>query len=229
MAGETKTEAKPATPPAPASMSGPGREDSKIERKKLAKIAGGVLLAMLAVVVLYFALQYSGVLKTVPPAFHEHADFKVFLLGKPHNFSQEKYMTKASCGPTQKTASLKDIAHLHNGNGEVAHVHRENVSWGDFFWSLGIKFNATCFILDTKERYCDEGNNSLKFFVNGEKNYEFDAFPVRDLDRVLISYGPDKEDVKAQYGQVTNDACIYSNKCPERNVPLPLEEGCGTG
>ncbi|MCM2325601.1 MAG: hypothetical protein NDI94_04005 [Candidatus Woesearchaeota archaeon] len=51
-------------------------------------------------------------------------------------------------------------------------------------------------------------------------NYEFE-----DLDKILITYGADT-DVSAQISSITDDACLYSEKCPERGSP-PTENCVG--
>jgi hypothetical protein len=91
---------------------------------------------------------------------------------------------------------------------------------GDFFTSLGIEFNKDCFILDTGERYCSEGDKKLQFFVNGAENNQFDNYEFSDLDRLLITYGDTSSEViQKQISSVTDQACLYSEKCPERGKP----------
>ena len=54
---------------------------------------------------------------------------------------------------------------------------------------------------------------------------------IGDLQRVLISYGPETDDqVRAQFAQVDDDACIPSERCGERIGPNEQKEQChGTG
>lgn len=156
---------------------------------------------------------------------HEHIDIRVVLNGKPFDFTKDKYQS------TEKKELNKDI-HMHDGNGEIIHKHKANVSLNDFFSSLGIKFNKNCFELDTGEKYCNNRKKSLNFFVNGKLNGEFENYKIEDLDRLLIIYADVTESqISKQIESVTDKACIYSEKCPERGKP-PSEEcvgGLGTG
>lgn len=227
MADEKKEEAKPAAAVPALAPASPGSGGDRAKYMKYAKIGGGVLVLLIA---LYFGLSYFGLLKSSAPEYHVHADFKVFIEGKPYNFSLAKYQENEACGnPDQiKNPTLKDFVHVHDGNGDVVHVHKQGITWGDFFESIGMKLNVTCLVLDTKEPFCDNENNTLKMYVNGQLNTEMERQPIRDLDRMLLSYGPEDQDgILRQMGTVTNDACIYSGSCKERGVQVVVEN-CGS-
>ncbi len=153
----------------------------------------------------------------VPILYHSHVDFKVFLEGQEINFNQQKFN------------EARRFVHLHlsNPNGDKI-IHIEgigNVSIGFFFETLGMSFNSTCFTLDTKESFCNNGNNRVKYFVNNNENFEFDLYQPNDLDRILITYGNEtEEEVEGQLDSVSDEACIYSKKCPERIPSLPVQE-----
>ncbi len=57
-----------------------------------------------------------------------------------------------------------------------------------------------------------------KLYVNGKENAAFLAYEPQDLDRILITDGV--------IADIADDACIYSEKCPERGKP-PSEECIG--
>jgi len=152
---------------------------------------------------------------------HEHSDLKVYLNDTLLNLSQDKYQST-------KEKPLNEDTHLHDGNGNNVHKHRTKITMGDFFKSLGIGFTKDCFILDTGENFCSEGDKTLKFFVNGKENQEFGQYEFTDLDRLLITYGsPSPEVLQKQLNSVTDQACLYSEKCPERGTPPT--ENCAVG
>jgi len=156
---------------------------------------------------------------------HAHADFRVYINGKALDFTLSKYQS------TEDT-SLHPYMHLHGGIGTIIHKHQKGVTLGDFFESLGIRFTKDCFVMDDGKELCNGEGETLKFFVNGVPNAAFGDYELNDLDKILITFG-DEEDViiQAQTKSVTDDACIYSEKCPERG-PAPIEEcvgGLGTG
>lgn len=144
---------------------------------------------------------------------HEHADFKVYLNGEAYNFAQDKYMSG-------EEKSLSNFTHLHDGEGDVIHKHMTTITLGDFFSSLGMQFTEDCFILDDGTDYCNDEENTLQIFVNGKKNRDFGDYELSDLDRILITYGNESDEViEAQIDSVTDKACIQSEKCPERGEP----------
>lgn len=151
------------------------------------------------------------------PFYHAHADFKVFLDGEEFNFNKSSF----------DAANRYIHLHLSNPDGDkVIHVEGvENITLGIFFESLGMKFNASCFILDTGESYCNTFEKRIRFFVNNKGNFQFDFYEPRNIDRILIAYGNENdEEIMKQMENVTDYACIYSNRCPERIAELPVPE-----
>jgi len=150
---------------------------------------------------------------------HEHADFKVYLNGEQYNFSQEKYMDA-------NEEIRGEHTDLHDLNGDAIHKHSSGVTLEIFFESLKMKFNSTCFVTDNLTSYCNSGDKQIKLYVNGVENHLYEKYLVKDLDRILITYGDENQDkINRQFNSVTDKACIYSEKCPERGVP-PDESSC---
>jgi len=160
---------------------------------------------------------------------HKHADFKVFIDGVAIDFSQAKYQSS-------KNNPLDPDAHLHDGNGSVVHFHRERITLREFFQSLGmdlISYPMFCFVTDDKRQHC---GGSFGVYVNDrllnddEKDpLSFPDYIPRDLDRILITVGGmiTQQELEQQFSSLTSDACIYSEKCPERGLP-PKEECVGS-
>ena len=74
-------------------------------------------------------------------------------------------------------------------------------------------FNKDCITPDDKEKLCSDGNNKLKFFVNGKENNEFENYVFNDLDKILISYGNEnQEQIKNQLDSITDFAKLHSRK-----------------
>jgi len=143
--------------------------------------------------------------------FHAHVDFKVFLDGEEVDFNQEKYDMR------------HPFAHLHLSNPEgdkIIHYEGEKLPIGFFFESLGMMLTEKCFTLDTEEEFCDNDSKRLRFFVNGEETSEFQNYLPNDIDRILVIYGTEEE-LQEQLESVSDFACIYSHKCPERTPNLP--------
>ncbi len=139
-----------------------------------------------------------GPLDTTKEKHHYHADFAVFLDGKQVDFNNEKYFVKSA------------FMHVENDDpeeaGKVLHMHAEGVPLWLFFESVGIEFTDKCFILDTGEEYCNDNENTLKMYLNGEENSEYQNYVFQDHDKILISYGDKNKDVSGQLATVTDFA-----------------------
>src|SRR3989338_2521374 len=129
---------------------------------------------------------------------HAHANFKVYVEGKPLDFADSKYYMKSSFlhlddNPDKEKAS------------SVLHMHATGVPLWVFFKSLGMDFNSTCIAPENEEILCNDGNKKLKFFVNGIENNEFENYVFKDSDKILISYGNEnKEQIQNQLNSITN-------------------------
>lgn len=142
--------------------------------------------------------------KQTQELFHIHVDFKVFISGQEMDFALPQY--------SERDRRM----HLHTQNdfgGSVIHVEDEKTTLGEFFASLSMKFNSTCFITDSE--FCDTETKTLKFYVNDVENNEHENYKPRDLDRMLISYGNEsKDEIQKQLSSIIKLACVFSNKCP---------------
>ncbi len=152
-----------------------------------------------------------------PAAYHGHFDIKVYLNGTRVNFGLAKYQSAEG-------KELDPDVHLHDGNGNLVHVHKNGVTLNQFFNSLKMSFTDSCFILDNDKKFCNSDQKNLKMYVNGLVNTDFQNYIPQDLDRILISFGPQEDkNLATQINSVTDLSCIYSLKCPERGKP-PLED-----
>lgn len=164
------------------------------------------------------------------PEAHQHADLAVFINGQSFNLGLEKYQSDQTTSTDDHDHSAHQhdpYTHLHEQVGTVIHTHKAGVTLGYFFQTIGWELTEQCLTTDTPEPYCANDNRSLKFFVNGKRVARPDQYEITDLDRLLISYGPlTDSDLPAQLKAVTDKACIYSEKCPERGQP-PTESCVG--
>lgn len=122
---------------------------------------------------------------------HEHADFKVYINGKELNFAHLEYMVRDK------------YVHIEEMNGKTIHKHATGITLGYFFKTLGFEFNENCFILDDGEEYCNNDERRLKFYVNHQKNFEYEDYEIKEGDKILINYGNEsEEDIKKQMESV---------------------------
>lgn len=177
-----------------------------------------VALIIISTVFIYYFYKDKNQIGLVGEV-HDHADFKLYLNGNEYNFSQEKYMSS-------KNKTISNFIHLHDLEGNVIHKHAKGITLGFFFNTIKMKFNSTCFILDNEKSYCNQEDKTLKLYVNGIRNYKYENYEFKDLDKIIINYGNDSNKViNKQINSVSNKACIYSEKCPELGKP-PAEASC---
>src|SRR5438445_5356128 len=138
----------------------------------------------------YGIFQFSGgVVANIGPvgSTHQHVDFKMYIHGKPVDFSKSQYQLRSQ------------YVHFEAGDGDVIHKHATGVTLDFLFRTLRMSFNKDCIALDTGQRYCNDGTNTVKFYVNGNQSSLFEKYELHDLDKVLISYGNETpEQIKLQ-------------------------------
>ncbi len=152
---------------------------------------------------------------------HWHADVALYINGERYDFNQERFFST-----TDK--ELSENVHLHEPF-LVVHVHREGTTWREFFHSLGFELTDQCLTTPEGDQYCTSEAERLSFIVNGVRVDGLAFQDITDIDRALISFGDESdEELRQQYAQVNDEACILSGLCVER-IPeggLP-PEACG--
>lgn len=129
---------------------------------------------------------------------HIHADIQVYINGNAIDFSQKKYQLATS------------FIHFEDGIGNVIHVHATGMTLGHLFKSLRMDLDSSCIAAEGRD-YCNENSNKLKIYVNGRMNSQFDNYVIRDLDKILVSYGNESDlDIKKQMDSITSLAPRYS-------------------
>ena len=136
---------------------------------------------------------------------HDHADVKVYINGQPVDFSQRKYQITTS------------FIHFEAGVGDVIHVHATGMTAGYLFKSIGGDLNPNCLFFEG-QNYCSGDGKKLKFYVNSKPNNEYGTYIIKDLDRILVSYGSESDsDIQKQIASITNLAPKYSANKQEMN------------
>lgn len=149
---------------------------------------------------------------------HEHVDLKMFINNQQINLGLEKYQS------THEKELSPDV-HLHDGNGEMIHLHWSGQTVASFFESISMTVTGDCLTTDSGQQYCTGEQGTLSLYADGVKVDTIGQYLLEDLDRILVSYG-DPADAPAQMKSVKDEACIYSELCPERG-PAPTESCVG--
>lgn len=140
---------------------------------------------------------------------HIHADWKIYINGKEldENFfgPLAMDMSKMDNPITSSFIHLDKGAPAPEKTGDVLHMHATGVPLWIFFESVGMEFNKNCLKLAGNQKFCNNGNKTLKFFLNGKPNSEYENYVFKDLDKILISYG-DEIDLTKQLNLITDFA-----------------------
>ena len=107
---------------------------------------------------------------------HTHQDFKMYVNGQMVDFSQPKYQLRSN------------LVHFEESNGNVIHTHATGMTVGYMLGTLNIEMTSECLSIDGV-RYCNNGNSKLKMYVNSQPSSEFGSYLMKDLDKILVSYG----------------------------------------
>lgn len=154
--------------------------------------------------------------------YHAHFDLRTVLGSTVLDLSKPKYQSTAG------GQELDPAIHVHNGNGTTVHLHQTGITLAYFYHTLGMTLTGTSFTDEHGATWKNSPAGTLRLFVNDtERTADIQTYIPQDLDRVLLVFG--KQDAAAiarEQGRVTDEACIYSETCPERGTP-PEEECVG--
>lgn len=134
------------------------------------------ILLFILVIPLVFTMYSKFSPKTAP--VHYHAGFNVYMDGVKQDYSDFKYMNIDPCTEHQEKQSSEkeqiEKAHLHEGAGDVVHIHRTGAVWGDLFRNLGVSFPP---------------GKPIAGFIGGEKVDNILTHPIDPGSSVIIISG----------------------------------------
>ncbi|MGZ5472195.1 MAG: hypothetical protein ACXWE0_11040 [Nitrososphaeraceae archaeon] len=167
-----------------------------ISRKKRSKNFKTVILPIIAAIVIIAVISmYVSSQNTISVAgfgplgsAHEHAAFLVKVNGQNIDFSQPKYQVQS------------DYIHVENGDGSTLHRHATNVTFADFLKSvkMDIDMKNNCLIFTNGTEYCDDDNNKLRTFINGNSTKSISDYVLNNNDRLLVTYGNETDEQSAK-------------------------------
>lgn len=155
------------------------------------KTRNGFLALTAVLIVIAGGLFYYFKPHTTEPSVHYHAGFQVYVDDKLQNFSDLRYMNVSPCGGVfQRENDQLEKAHLHDGVGDVVHVHRSGAVWGDLFKNIG-------FQMPTSSEFVG--------YLNGNRQENLLNYPILAYDSVVFFEGPIVDMNKKLQARVTDD------------------------
>lgn len=111
-----------------------------------------------------------------PKKVHFHAGFQVYVDGKLQDFSDVKYMDLQPCTQDNLNTDEQEAkAHLHEGVGDVVHVHRLGATWNDLFTNMHFSFDKT---------------KPIEGYINGKKVDTVLSQQIKPYDSLVLFIGP---------------------------------------
>ena len=163
-----------------------------ITRKKRIKNLKTIILPIIAAIVIIAGISiYVSSQNTLSVAgfgslgsAHQHAAFLVKVNGKNIDFSQPKYQVQS------------DYIHVENGDGTTLHRHATNVTFADFLKSVKMDIDKknNCLTFTNGTEYCDDENNKLRTFINGNSTGSISDYVLNNDDRLLVIYGNETDE-----------------------------------
>jgi hypothetical protein len=163
-----------------------------ITRKKRIKNLKTIILPIIAAIVIIAGISiYVFSQNTLSVAgfgplgsAHEHAAFLVKVNGQNIDFSQPQYQVQS------------DYIHVENGDGTTLHRHATNVTFVDFLKSVKMDIDKknNCLTFTNGTEYCDDENNKLRTFINGNSTGPISDYVLNNNDRLLVIYGNESDE-----------------------------------
>ena len=163
-----------------------------ITRKKRIKNLKTIILPIIAAIVIIAGISiYVFSQNTLSVAgfgplgsAHEHAAFLVKVNGQNIDFSQPQYQVQS------------DYIHVENGDGTTLHRHATNVTFVDFLKSVKMDIDKknNCLAFTNGTEYCDDENNKLRTFINGNSTGSISDYILNNNDRLLVIYGNETDE-----------------------------------
>lgn len=139
-----------------------------------------ISLALIVIIAaLLGILGYTKSKKSIPESqeVHLHAGFQVYKDDKLVDFSDMKYMKIEPCSEeeheeTNPEEEQLEKAHLHDGVGDVVHVHRAQATWGNLFVNISYKLDL-----------------QAQGYINGRQIPDFINQEIHEYDSLVVFEG----------------------------------------
>jgi hypothetical protein len=157
-----------------------------VTRKRRSKNLKTIILPIIAVIAIIAVISMFLYSPNLPPSgfgalgsAHQHAAFLVKVNGENIDFRQPQYQVQS------------DYIHVENGDGTTLHRHATNVTFADFLKSIKMDLDETnnCLVFTNGTQYCNNKDNQLRTFINGNSTESISDYVINDNDRLLVIYG----------------------------------------
>ncbi|MBI5127325.1 redoxin domain-containing protein [Candidatus Roizmanbacteria bacterium] len=118
-------------------------------------------------------------------AIFTNGTFRIFTAAMYHNLSPNAFITA--------------------GNPNIITITKPEITWQEFFSTLPFSLTSECLTTGTNETFCSNGDNELKFYLNGELLPTVLGQEIMNGDKLLVTFGNDSEKtLQDQMARVSN-------------------------
>lgn len=110
---------------------------------------------------------------------HAHAAMVMFVQSERLNFGLPAFQLQSK------------YIHFENHNHYQIHKHANRVPLEMLFVSFGMQIDSGCITLGDAQ-FCQDRENSLRFFINGDEVGGISEYEIMHGDRILVFYGDGK-------------------------------------
>ncbi len=129
---------------------------------------------------------------------HEHTSILVKIFGSKFDFSSIQFQL------------MSPWIHFEGSDGNTIHRHSKGITLGYLFDTMNLGLSQNCLVVQDGREFCNNNNDSLKFYINGDKIQDIQDYEIFDKDRILISYGHETpEEIKEQLEELESQELLY--------------------
>lgn len=130
---------------------------------------------------------------TTPVAVDYQAGFAIFTNGTFRIFTAAMYHNRS-----------KDVF-IQADSPNVVHVKKAGITWNDLFATLPMQLTKDCLITGTKQTFCTNSKEQLRFYLNGREDKNALDKQIESGDGLLVSFGSESDElIQKQLQQVPN-------------------------
>jgi len=173
-----------------------GRKKRKQYLKIIVPAVVGIA-ALAIVLAIFFPSENVGAKYGALGSAHDHGALLINLNGTNLDLAQQKYAVRSNYMHVESYNGTLD--------GTTIHKHSSNVPIGEFLKSIRMDASNGCFITDSNQRFCDDEQYKLSFYVNGNGTKDIMSYVPIDDDRMLITYGKENStEINKQLQELNN-------------------------
>ena len=118
-------------------------------------------------------------------AIFTNGTFRIFTASMYHNLSKDVY--------------------IQADNPNIVYVKKKGITWNEFFKTLPLKLTKNCLTTGTKQVFCTNINEKLRFYVNGKEVVNALDNQIEAGDQLLVTYGNESEEqIQIQLQHIPN-------------------------